>query len=101
MRPGNTFSREGYAKVLFFASMVPSAPMGVDLPEVEQIYVVVQYYKIVKAVHPFMKRARVKLGVSTNAANFHFLPVEAVNKHAHIVPDFDDSTGEHSFWDNQ
>ena len=94
----------GYAaKVLFFVSSRGVTSMAIDgpTPFTEQIYAVVQYYDIVKAVHPIMKRPKLRLSIDTNAQNFHFISIDAINKHAHLIPDFDDPTKQHYFWDKQ
>ena len=64
------------------------------------IFVLVQYYTVRSWSHPVMQKPHCRLSDAGVVDNYHLISMASVKGHAHLVPDFDDQTGKHYFWDS-
>ena len=72
---------------------------GDGLPDC-QMFALVHYLNIDTALHPDLMVPRCSMQDPTNHYNsYHIVSVESIAGHAHMVPDFDDSTQRHFWWD--
>ena len=64
-----------------------------------KLYAIVHYYDVTHWNHPVLQQPRCRRSDKLNSNNYHILSVESFLSHVHMVPDFDDTTGLHHFWD--
>ena len=94
------------AKIICFlaAPGVTVVPLDelMDAPEedpLNAVFVLVQYYQVKTWKHPVMQRPRCILSDAKVSDNYHLISMRSIIGHAHLIPDFDDGSGKHFFWD--